>query len=1357
MQTGFTNTVRLIVVFVIAVGAAQSARASDWPTWGGNEARSGVATSELPPTLSLNWVLKQREPDPAWHSNQERVQFDRMYEPVVARKRMFVGSMVSDRMTAYDTETGTELWRFYTDGPVRLAPAVANDKVYFACDDGHLYCLGAADGALVWKFNGAPLDRKVLGNDRLISIYSARGAPVVYDGSVYFAASVWPFMGVFIHALDAETGEVSWTNSATGSMYILQQHDRPAFAGIAPQGYLVASGDTLLVSGGQTLPAAFDRHTGRFLHYNLNTREMGEKGAAGYHVRAARDFFVTNEYMFRMSDGAYLARLDYPIITEKSLLNVDPDGTMHAYEHDMRIEKTKDRKGRETLKVSLNERWSAAVEPKLNRLHLAAGTRVFGTGEDGLVAAVEFSEQTGDPQVVWSTTVDGDPLSLIAADDKLFVSTDRGDIYCFAGGVPESGAPLIVDETAPVASAAPVNDEWTTKVAAILKETEATSGYCVLLGIGSGRLLDELVAQSDLHVIALDPDADKVAAQRRRLDALGLYGTRVAVLTGDIFSVSLPPYLAQLVVSHDLSSSGFERGVEFAARVYDCLRPYGGAACLPVSSDRYGEFAAAVRRADLPKAELRTAEEGTLAVLTRVGQLPGAADWTHQYADAGNSVASAESLAKAPLGLLWFGGPSNEKVLPRHGHGPTPQVAGGRLFIEGRDMLRAVDVYTGRLLWEHDFPNLGQYYDYTSHEPGANAIGSNYVSLPDSIYVIHEQTCYRLDAATGETISQFHAPPAAGEAGAPELGYLSVVGDVIIAGVQPLYYRSYAFDARQLRRYDADKGRELMAAIRNWRDFEVQDFTSPKPDPAVLVDNLNRLMFGTDMLARIPDEVRTQAAAAELEQQLQASIAGNSERETDDEAIHLKRQLLEKYYDLPIYEESPVGTYGNLSRRSSQRLVGLNRFTGDVLWEVAARHSFRHNAIAAGNGRVFALDRLEDAALDHQRRRGLTVNDQRRIAAWDLATGQEVWSSGDRIFGTWLGYSTEHDVLVQAGSLAGDRAPDEVGAGIVAYNAADGTVLWDSNAKYSGPLLLHHDWIYSQPGPGTAFHLLTGQPKMRIHPVSGDLVEWTYGRDGGCNTAICSEHLITFRSSAAGYFDLAGDSGTGNWGGFRSSCTSNLIPADGVLNAPDYTRTCTCAFQNRSSLALVHMPEVSTWTFNRFKWDGERVRHVGLNFGAPGDRRAPSGLLWLDFPSVGGDSPDIPVVIEGDAVEYVRHHPSSIGGHALNWVASSGVTGASTITVSLDDEDPAEQRPYTVRLYFSETEGVPAGERVFDVSVQDGPTITNLDVAAETDESDRVLVKEFQEIQAGRELKITLTSSVGRTVLCGVEIVAEGW
>ena len=104
--------------------------------------------------------------------------------------------------------------------------------------------------------------------------------------------------------------------------------------------------------------------------------------------------------------------------------------------------------------------------------------------------------------------------------------------------------------------------------------------------------------------------------------------------------------------------------------------------------------------AKLPGAKV-TVNQSFLQVV-RVGALPGAADWTHQYGDAGQTVVSKDQRVKTPLGLLWFGGPSNDKVLPRHGHGPSPQVAGGRLFIEGADMLRAVDVYTGLLMWERE-------------------------------------------------------------------------------------------------------------------------------------------------------------------------------------------------------------------------------------------------------------------------------------------------------------------------------------------------------------------------------------------------------------------------------------------------------------------------------------------------------------------------------------------------------------------------------------------------------------------------------------------------------------------------------
>src|SRR5213080_2766844 len=197
-----------------------------------------------------------------------------------------------------------------------------------------------------------------------------------------------------------------------------------------------------------------------------------------------------------------------------------------------------------------------------------------------------------------------------------------------------------------------------------------------------------------------------------------------------------------------------------------------------------------------------------------------------------------------------------------------------------------------------------------------------------------------------------------------------------------------------------------------------------------------------------------------------------------------------------------------------------------------------------------------------------------------------------------------------------------------AYQARKGTVLWHRR-DYSGPAMIHGDDILKERG---ACDLLTGAVRMRTDPLTGQPVEWTWSRNYGCNTPVASEHLLTFRSGAAGYCDLANDSGTGNFGGFRSSCTNNLIVAGGVLVAPDYTRTCTCSYQNQTSLALVPMPESEMWTFQGSRSVTGPVRHVGINLGAPGDRKAADGTLWLEYPSVGGPSPSVGV----------RHTPGNV-------------------------------------------------------------------------------------------------------------------
>ncbi len=1240
-------TLLTIYALVLFVGHATKAErtlrqssGADWPMWCCDANRSAATPLELASDLHLQWVREYPPLEPAW-LDEPRMRFDVCYQPVVKGKMMFVNSPRSDSVFALDTNSGAVQWRFYAEGPVRFAPIAWKDNVYFASDDGCLYCLRAADGRLRWKFRGAPSDRKVLGNKRLISTWPARGAPVVADGNIYFAAGIWPFMGVFIYCLDAETGQVVWENDGTGAMYIDQPHSSPAFAGVAPQGYLVVAGDKLLVPGGRSVPACFDRETGKFLYYRLADNHW----IGHFRVAATNDYFFNCGHVYELATGNRLAgigpeanidpygpRGDHaPIKTPEASCTVTTDQVVYGVAQDLvTAYEVKDKR----------IKWTSPISAK--RVWLKAGSRLYAS-KDNLVMAVDLPQSDGEPHVSWQAEVAGKPGAMLAADDRLFVVTLEGHIYCFG---PEPTEPI---RYAAEHRKSPPFDEWTKKARYIIRRTRVTEGYCLVWGAGSGRLAEELARQSDLRIVVVDPDEDKVEALRRRLDAAGLYGARIAAHVGDPLSFQFPPYLANLIVSEDLQAAGFATGKPFVEKIFYPLRPYGGVACLPIPADKQDSFAKSVRAASLQNA--RVGRIGDFALLTRVGPLPGSANWTHQYADAANTCVSKDKLVKAPLGLLWFGGSSNMTILPRHGHGPSEQVVDGRLFIEGPDTMRAMDVYTGRVLWDAWLPGIGTAYDNTSHQPGASSIGSNYVSSSEAIYVAYGQSCLLLDPATGKRLSEFKLPREPGAEEIPTWGYVTIWEDLLIAAASPVIF------------------------------------------------------------------------------------AG----------------------------EKRIGESDNWDATSSKRLVAMDRYSGEVLWTFDSNLAFRHNAIAIGADKIFCIDRLPDPVVSRMNRRGETPEGTPRLICLDARTGKVLWETTEDVFGTWLGYSEENDILLQAGRPSRDMLPDEPGDRMIAYRGKDGEVLWDKPHQYYGPCLLHGDTIITQTISldqlGNAFSLLTGEQLMHKNPLSGVEAPWQFGRNYGCNTVVASQHLITFRSAAAGYFDLANDGGTGNLGGFKSGCTSNLIVANGVLNAPDYTRTCTCSYQNQTSLAFVHMPEVEMWTFNTFSPGEEPVQRIGINLGAPGDCRAPGGMLWLDYPSVGGPSPDIPIAVTPQQPEWFCRHSSRIAGDGLKWVAASGAKGLTSLTLTLDKK-AEKDRLYTVTLYFVEPDEVSPGERVFNVALQGQQVLKDFDIVAEARRANHMIVKEFKGISVRGDLVVTFkpsaSANTSATVLCGIMVANEG-
>lgn len=1157
---------------------------------------------------------------PAWPAEQGKIQFDAAYEPVVADGRLFVGSMVDGGVTAYDLTNGEVLWRRFCNAPVRFAPVVHEGLVIVAADDGVLRAWDATNGKLRWRFDGAPRDRRILGNDRLISLWPARGAPVVKNDRVHFAAGIWPFMGVFVYAVDVNTGEEVWANSNSGSRYLVQQHNSPAFAGVAPQGYLAANDNELLVAGGRTTPACFNISDGKFRYFRPGDRTLG-KSAGGFEVMLGPDWYANHGGVYGVEDGKPWQRLPIELLCGDQVLTFQGD-TTKLLDAKPIVSAATDRRGEKT---EVKRSWNVDREVKLNgaeRILFRSGQLLWAVDSSHNLLAFDLASNESTLEPAWKVDTVGDVSQAIYANGRLIVTTAEGHLLSY--GPPREEPAQVWKPAAEIK----LNVDDASRE--LLKNSPRAPGYAVLLGWDEGVAVKLAVSKRG-RVLVLESDAEIVEAARMRLQPSGLLGRQIDVIHVTE-ATRLAPYFADLVVATDLETgASLLRGERRLAASWEMLRPYGGVLLFPAGDAPIdGELLNLLKPTDY---EVRRENLQRYVKVERPGPLPGSGSWTHQNGDIGNSLVSQEQNVKAPLGMLWFGGPSHQEVLPRHGHGPAPQVIGGRLFIEGPHMLRAVDVYTGRLLWQRELPNLGVFYDNTGHHPGAGAIGGNYCTTEDSVYVVYGRKCLRLDPATGETLAEFSLPEREGRV--PYWGFIGVHEDYLIAGVEP---------------------------------------TSP----------LSKSRWKEDGAPRFGE--------------------------------------------------------------GSRGVAVLNRLTGKTLWSRDAKNNFRHNAIVAGGDTLFVLDRISKDRLNLLRRRGDTVDGQGRLLALSLENGEEKWSD-DRAFGTWLGFSREHQVLLQAGARNRDRAADETAKGMIVYRASDGKEIWsDPKRYYAGPCLLLADRIITQ---GAAFDLQTGEPLYRGSPLNSHRQPWSFIRAYGCNTAIGCPTMLTFRSAAAGYYDLLDDSGTGNWGGFRSSCTSNLIPADGVLNAPDYTRTCSCSYQNQCSLALIHMPDVETWTFRQEVWNGEAIERLGLNLGAPGDRQH-DDTLWLDFPSVGGPSPDIPVKLNDEA-EFQREHSLRVSDNSADsddanpaWIRATGAFNVSSLQLTLDRKSKTKKR-YRVEFIVR-----PRVADVQPLTVRIGEHTQSVRATTADQPTTRL---QFPAVEVVDKLDVSLQSeSAAQWLVCGIQV-----
>jgi outer membrane protein assembly factor BamB len=1245
------STIRRLILATCAVSAAVGAAVgADWPMWRYDAHRSAATPEQLPAQLNLQWTHEYPAPASAWDNQKEEeayggpgrrapqmVSFDVAYQPIVVGNIMYFGSPNSDCLIRINTITGEELGRFYADGPIRFAPVAKNGKIYFGSDDGYLYCLDAISGNLITRNAAFPTPRKVLGNDRLISVWPVRGGPVISsdptdNNTLYYASGLYPFEGTAVFALNTSNGQRKWLNDGSSMYYTVNPHGTAeGYNGLSPQGYLcIADSGKLIIPNGRSVPACLDRTTGNLLYYRI-----GQVSGGGYHVASQGNTFYCRSSAYNLSNG--------------------------------------------------NASGSAPAQFDGDKCQITAGTTVYSVSStsDNLPSySVTSSDGT------FSTNFDSRPAGLVAANGHLFISTVNGSIYCY--GADSVASPKVYPTTTVNTS----SDEMNGFTAQLIKASgykTGSKGICLIIGLSNGRLAEEIALQSDMTVIGVDPDQKKVNSIRTRLDKEGLYGAKIQLIVGDIHSIEFPPYMAQLIISEDinsgLGSKVFSQSTKdkIVSSLYKILRPYGGVMILATNRTSFDH---AISDRKLLNAEVSMISNYTL--VRKVGALPNSADWTSQYADAAHSNFVKDSLVKGPMGVLWFGGSAdntNNKMNPRHGHGPSEQVSGGHYYMQGPDHLRCVDAYTGRILWEKTITNFGQFSDYTEHEAGQIALGDNYVSFPDAVYALGEhddnmppKVCYVLDPATGETKKTITMPDSLGG-----WGLLSVCDSFVIATSAPL-------------KFDAD------ALGSGWAYW-----------------------YGS------------------------TNMVG-------------------------------VGGLNNLNGTAGSHIVVFNRFTGEKLWNIKAEHGYFNNAVVAGNGKLYAIDKLPQAVIGYLDRMGMpdTITSAAKVKAFDLSSGTLLWADSTNTFARYLAYSKDHDILLQASRYSRDYVKSEPSARtLVAHNGSNGSVLWQylnpSPSYYGGPIILSDTIIYTQDGNNFgALNLLSGTWHMDNFGLTDKATDFYFYRHYGCAYGMGTPNMITFRTGNGGYYDLTRQEGAINWSGFKTGCTPSLVPGNGIVTSAEYTRTCDCNYQIQTSCALVNSNNVDTWSSNegfskKFKNIGAKLTNVGINLGAPGDRRDDNGTLWCEFPfgetAAGFSAYPIPLTINvtGDSVSYFRHHSSTVSGNGAKWIAASGVEGASTVTLrmvkdSLDGTTvipyPITAEKYKATLVFMEpNRNIKIGQRVFDVAVNGVNVATDLDIVKLTGGINRVYTVEVPGIDVSENLTVSLIAKTGKPVLSGFSAV----
>ena len=487
--------------------------------------------------------------------------------------------------------------------------------------------------------------------------------------------------------------------------------------------------------------------------------------------------------------------------------------------------------------------------------------------------------------------------------------------------------------------------------------------------------------------------------------------------------------------------------------------------------------------------------------------------------------------------------------------------------------------------------------------------------------------------------------------------------------------------------------------------------------------------------------------------------------------------------------EARMRRRGLTVKSQTDAIFAVDAKTGERMWTYRG-DNILHTTIAVGPDRVYFIDssitpeeRQQLYLQDKGELKKLTGEEARRAeeemkkldlrlaVAIDRRTGQKLWAKPVNVTDTTnisagggsltLMYADDHVVLCGANAnghywkqfLSGEFDQRK----LVVLDASNGHELWAKNANYMNRPAVIGNEVFAEPW---AFDLHTGEPKTRPHPLTGEETPWRFSRPGHhCGVITATPNMMFFRSGFIGYYDLYNDSGTRHFSGQRLGCWINAIPGNGLVMIPEASAGCVCQFSIASTVVMEPKTENKSWGIFSAVGPTTPVKRLGINFGAPGDRKDESGQEWFGYPrpSTRGRLEfvfDLKHKLHDGGGWYSRNAEAiDLGSNPTPWLYTSGASGLKSVEIPLlgNDDEPAK---YTVRVYLASLEQNPGG--LFDLSIQGKTVEKSIDITDNTNRSG-VVIRDFNNIAVDGSLKLELNQhdDTKPATIAAIEVIRE--